>query len=136
MQWASAAPRRLVLMQRDDAADAGDAEPDRHVFGPVRHHQADDVALGEILRRAPSARSGWRARRAPDRSGFSRAESSAGASPRAAAQLLDHVEQQALRIAADRRGRFERAHPVAQRAVFAAGSPRAGRSASIRAMPR
>ena len=54
-------PAQIGVEQRDDAADAGDAEPDRQVFGPVWHQQPDRVAFGEILRRAPSAHSGWRA---------------------------------------------------------------------------
>ena len=36
-------------------------------------------------------------------------------------QLLDHARKNALRVAGDRRGGFQRAHPVAQRAVLAAG---------------
>ena len=49
---------QIGVEQRDDAADAGDAEPDRQIFRPVRHHQADVSPLREILRRAPSAHSG------------------------------------------------------------------------------
>ena len=64
MQWASDAPTRLVLSSATTPPAAGDAEPDRHIFGPVRHHQADRLALGAASARAPSARSGWRARRA------------------------------------------------------------------------
>ena len=67
--------------QRRDAAGAGDADPGRHVFRPVRHQQAHRLALGEILAAAPSARSGWPARRARDSSSVSRSEISAGASP-------------------------------------------------------
>ena len=51
--------------QRGDAARAGDADPGCHVFRTVRHQQAYRLALGEALRRGPSAHSGWRARRAP-----------------------------------------------------------------------
>ncbi len=47
-------PAELRVEQRNDAADAGDAEPDRQVFGPVRHHQADGLALGELLRERPA----------------------------------------------------------------------------------
>ena len=40
--------------QRDHAADAGDADPDRHVFRPVRHQQAHRLALAEILAARPA----------------------------------------------------------------------------------
>ena len=39
--------------QRDDAAHAGDAEPDGHVLRPVRHQQTDDVALCDPLLERP-----------------------------------------------------------------------------------
>ena len=54
MQWASDGAGQVGVDQRRDAADAGDAEPDRHVFRPVRHQQADRLALGEILRQRPA----------------------------------------------------------------------------------
>ena len=42
------APRREVgVDQRDHDADAGEAQPDRQIFRPVRHQQRDHVALGE-----------------------------------------------------------------------------------------
>ena len=54
MQCASEGPIRLVLSKRGNAADAGDAEPDRHEFRPVRHQQADGLALGELLVQRPA----------------------------------------------------------------------------------
>ncbi len=45
---------QIGIEQRNDAADAGDAEPDGNVFRPVGHQQADDFAFGNALRRAPS----------------------------------------------------------------------------------
>ena len=47
---------QLGVDQRNDDADAGEAEPDRQIFGPVRHHQADDLALGELLLSAQRAK--------------------------------------------------------------------------------
>ena len=69
MQWASAAPVRLVLRSATMPPIRRHAEPDRQIFGPVRHHEADRIALAPRPARAPSAHSGWRARRAPGRSG-------------------------------------------------------------------
>ena len=45
---------QIGVEQRDDTADAGDAKPDGHVFGPVGHEQADDVTFGEALLERPS----------------------------------------------------------------------------------
>ena len=44
----------IGVEQRHGAADAGDAEPDRHVFGPVGHQQADRLALVQSLRQGPT----------------------------------------------------------------------------------
>ncbi len=60
---------QIGVDERDDAADGGDAEPDRHVFGAVRHQQRRRFRPCRDFAPAPSARSGWRARQARDRSG-------------------------------------------------------------------
>ena len=40
--------------QRDHDAGLREPEPDRHVFRPVGHHQADDVAFHQALRACPA----------------------------------------------------------------------------------
>ena len=47
-------PDQVGVEQRGDAADAGDAEPDRHEFRPVRHQQADGVALCDSFAERPA----------------------------------------------------------------------------------
>ena len=47
-------PAQIGVQQRHHAADPGHAEPQRQEFRPVRHHQADGVALGDALRQRPS----------------------------------------------------------------------------------
>ena len=54
MQCASAGPRNCVLISDTTPPTAGDAEPDRDIFRPVRHHQADGFALGELLVERPA----------------------------------------------------------------------------------
>ena len=44
----------IGIEERDDTADAGDAEPDCHVLGPVRHEETDGVALGETPLERPA----------------------------------------------------------------------------------
>jgi hypothetical protein len=45
---------KIGVDERHHAAGAGDAEPDRHVFGAVGHQQADGVALGEAVCARPA----------------------------------------------------------------------------------
>src|SRR5439155_4156327 len=40
---------KVRVEQRNDAAGPGDAEPDRHVLGAVRHQEADGFAFGDPL---------------------------------------------------------------------------------------
>ena len=47
-------PGEIGVEQRHYAAGARDAEPDRHVFGAVRHQQANGLALGEALAAGPA----------------------------------------------------------------------------------
>ena len=54
MQWRARGIGQAAVEQRHDPADARDAEPDRQIFGPVRHQQADRVAFGDALRKRPS----------------------------------------------------------------------------------
>ncbi len=82
MQWASDRAAQLRIDQRHDAADRGDAEPDRQIFRPVRHHQANRLALGEVLVERPArvAVAALDERAIGEGSAF--AEISAAASPR------------------------------------------------------
>ena len=71
---------QVGIEQRDDAAGPRDAEPDRHVFRPVRHQQADRRRPCRGLAPSPSAHIGWRALRQRAIGQASRvSESSAGA---------------------------------------------------------
>jgi hypothetical protein len=47
-------PHEVGVEERGDAADARDADPRGRKFRPVRHQQADSVALLEILRQRPA----------------------------------------------------------------------------------
>ena len=109
---------QIDVDERNDDPDAGKAEPDRHVFRPVRHHQGDDVAFAEALIERPAGE----AMHAPGQ--FAIAETFAGGHQRRRValrgrQLFDDGGEEALRIGGDRRGRLERAQPVAQRRVLA-----------------
>ena len=44
----------ICIEQGDDPAGARDAEPDREIFRPVRHHQRHHVALGDAMRHRPA----------------------------------------------------------------------------------
>jgi hypothetical protein len=114
---------RIDVDERNDDADAGEPEPDRHVLRPVRHHQGDDVAFAEALIERPAGE----ATRAPGE--FAIAETFAGGHQRRRValrrrQLFDDGGEEALRIGGDRRGCLERAQPVAQRRVLAAALAR------------
>src|SRR5947209_3919024 len=37
----------ICVDQRDNRTNARDAQPDRHIFGSVRHEQANDITFGE-----------------------------------------------------------------------------------------
>ena len=54
MQCASERPRRLVLMQRQPPRPRGEPEPDRQIFGPVRHEQGNHIALADVVRQRPA----------------------------------------------------------------------------------
>ena len=95
---------QIGVEQRDDAADGGDTEPDRHVFGPIWHQEPDRFALGEILRERP-------------------ARIAIGAF----GKLRDRSGVRGLRVAPGRR----RATRPAPRSRPAAGAPGYGRSARL-----
>jgi hypothetical protein len=44
----------MSVEERDDPSGAADADPDRHVFRPVRHHQADGVASADPVHPGPA----------------------------------------------------------------------------------
>ena len=99
---------QIGVEQRDHAADAGDADPDRQELGPVGHQEADRVALGDALRERP-ARVAVRAR-----AELAIAEVLAvGEQRRRVAvflrQLLDQLREDARRILGDMRRVAERA---------------------------
>src|SRR5271170_4421069 len=102
---------KLRVDQRDSDADAAKAEPDRHIFRPVWHHQANGIVFGETLMERP-------ARKAVGASGKRAvAEGFAGRKKRRRValglrQLLYDVGEEAARIGGDRRDRLERPHPV------------------------
>jgi hypothetical protein len=114
---------KIGVDQRNDDADAGEPEPDGQIFGPVRHHQADDLALGEVLRQRPARKTAG----ARDELGIGQAFSSReerGSVPLRFRELGDDGVEGALALDRDRRRRLERAHPVAQRRLLAAAAAR------------
>ena len=100
------------------AADARDADPDREEFRPARHHQADRVALAQVLRQRP-ARVAVGARRK-----LAVAEALAvGQQRRRVAvlvrELQDDLREHARRIPGDRRGHLEGAQRTPRLATSA-----------------
>ena len=97
---------KIGVEQRDDAADACDAEPDRHVFRPVGHEQTDGVALAEAGRERPA--------RITVRPFAERAKAQAFAVRQqrrcfaeGLREIVDQVRQDARRPIGNRLGRFE-----------------------------
>jgi hypothetical protein len=115
-QWA-----KIGVDQRNDGTHFGDTEPDRQIFGPVRHDEAHRLALAEVLLERPARITVYAGVERAIGQALVRREQSRGVAA-CLGQLLDHARQNALRVAGDRRGGFERAHPVAQRGVIAAAS--------------
>ena len=107
-------PAQLRVDQRDDDANGAKPEPDGHVIRPVRQHQANGVALGDVLCDRPaSVRVGPRCERGVGQAlGGGDERRRIG---RCLRQIFDDVEQQAVRLGGNRRGRFERAQPIALR---------------------
>ena len=97
-------PAQLGVDQRDDDARAGKAEPDRQIFRPVRHHQADRFALGQPLIERPMCETvSARDERAI---GQALAADCCDQRRRIALRLgefRDHVVEQPLRTGSDRR---------------------------------
>src|SRR3989441_1074744 len=103
-------PRQIGVEQRNDAADAGDAEPDRHVLGPVRHEQADDVPLDEPPVERPARVSVGARREAAIGQALALREQ--GRRLRESlGELLDHRRQDPMRRRGDRRRQLEGAQP-------------------------
>ena len=99
-------PGQMGVEERNHAADARDADPDREEFRPARHHQADRVALAHVLRQRP-ARVAVGARRK-----FAVGEAlTVGEQRRRVAVLVrefqDDLREHARRIPGDRRGHPE-----------------------------
>jgi hypothetical protein len=109
---------QLGVDPRNDNACACEAEPDRQIFGPIRHHQADGFVFGQSLIERPM--------RVPIGAFDKRPIGQAFAADRDQRRRIalrvrkfgDHVIEQALRTGCDRRRAFECPDPVAQRAVF------------------
>ena len=76
--------RQIGVDQRHHAADAGDAQPDRQIFGAIGHQQRDHVALGEALRQRPAGIAVGAAPPVRAWLKFSRGPIRAGASPKRA----------------------------------------------------
>ena len=101
---------QIGIEQGNHTADPGDAQPDGHVFGPVRHQQADAIAFAETLVERPS---GISVRPLGERTiGQALAVGEQG---RRVAELrgefLDHRGKNAIGMAGDGRRQLERAHP-------------------------
>ena len=97
-------PGQIGVEQRDDAADAGDAEPDRHEFGPVRHQQADGLALAEALRERPAGVAVGALGQLAIAEALAVGQQRRGVAE-SLGQLLDDVGKDARRMLGDRRGR-------------------------------
>ena len=109
---------QLGIDQRSDDARAGEAEPYRQIFGPVRHHQADRFVLGQPLIERPTRETVG----ACDERPIGQALAAARRYQRRRIALRlgefrDHVVEQALWTGGDRRRAFKRTDQVAQRAV-------------------
>ena len=82
--------------------------------GPVRHQKPYGFAFGEIFAERPARIAVGAAGKLPIAQAFAGGQQRRGVAARRA-QLLDRVKEQAFRVTDDRRGRFKRTHPVAQR---------------------
>ena len=103
-------PGEIRVEQRDDAADAGDAEPDGHVLGAVRHQQADGVALGQPLLERPAGISGRSFRERAIGQALAVREQRRRVAERLG-ELLDDGRQNAIGMPGNRRRQLERARP-------------------------
>ena len=114
----------IRIEKRDDTADTGDAEPDRHVFRPVRHEQTDGVALANTLVERPTGISvrplGERAIGQTLAIGEERRRLT-----EFLGEFVDHGRQNAIGILWDRRRQLERAHPRLGSDTIAANHSRA-----------
>ena len=97
--------------ERDDNPDARQAEPDRHIFGPIWHHQAYAIALNEPLIERPARETVCSLGERAVCEAFARREQCLRRTSRFR-QLLNDVRQKTPRIGADRGCRLERAQPI------------------------
>ena len=108
---------KLRVDQRNDDADAGQAEPYRHIFRPIRHHQADGFTRSHFLIERPACVGvgalGERAISQAFADGKQRRRVAAGLR-----QFLDDSRKEATRIGGDRRSRFESTNPIAECSVL------------------
>jgi hypothetical protein len=112
-------PAQLGVDQRNDNARAGQAKPDRQIFGPVRHHQADGFVFGQsLIERPVRVAIGAFDKRAICQAFAADRQGQCVCIALHVRKFRDHVIEQALRIGGDRRCPFERPDPVAQRAVI------------------
>ena len=101
---------QIGIEQRHHSTDASDTEPDRHVLRLVRHQQADRLALGETLLQRPAGIPV----RALGEPAIGEALALGEEGRRVAVcfgEVLDHVGEDAARMAGDRRRQLERAQP-------------------------
>jgi hypothetical protein len=97
-------PAQLGIDQRNDDARAGEAEPDRQIFRPVRHHQADCFALGQPLIERPMCETvSARDERAIGQALAADCCDQRGRVALRLPELRDHVIEQPLRTGSDRR---------------------------------
>jgi hypothetical protein len=104
----------MSVEQRDDAAGATDPAPDRHVFGPVGHQQADRVALADSVHPGPAgvAIGAIQQRAKAQRPGIGHQRRRVAEPPR---QFLDDDREGARGIVGDRRSQLQRAQPCLRR---------------------
>ncbi len=124
---------QLIVQERDDRADPGEAKPDRQIIRLVRHQQADHVALLDVLCQRPTAdavdalcqRTIGQRRVAGQQCGRFATVGGDG---------LDDVRQQPVRLGVDRGGQFQRSCPgVEHRTV--AGRNLGGHQLSVPVRP-
>src|SRR5437867_2919433 len=113
-------PGEIRVEQRNDAADARDAEPDGHVLRAVRHQEADGVALGELLLDRPPGISGRSFRERTIRQALAVREEGRRV-PELLSELLDDGRQNAIGTSDNRRRQLEGARPRLGRRRFAGG---------------
>ncbi len=96
--------------ERDDRAHAGNPEPDRQIFRPIGHQQADHVAFADALRQRPARIAPYLLRQGPEREAFAlRQQRDRIAEARL--ELIDDDGQNPPGPLGDRFGQRQRAQP-------------------------